>query len=122
MDFALSPQAAELRDKVADFIATEIAPAEAEYAESWRKRDGPWVELPVIEELKRKARDAGLWNFCLPPAKADVTGYPGLSNVDYAPLAELMGRYPFAPEVFNCNAPDTGNARSEEHTSELQSR
>ena len=110
MDFALSPRAAELRQKVADFIETEIAPVEDDYLRTLRELDDPWDELPVIEQLKQKAREQGVWNFFLPPAKAGITGYPGLSNVDYAPLAELMGRYPFAPEVFNCNAPDTGNA------------
>src|SRR5690606_36208844 len=92
MDFALSPRAAELRQKVADFIETEIAPVEDDYLRTLRELDDPWDELPVIEQLKQKAREQGVWNFFLPPAKAGITGYPGLSNVDYAPLAELMGR------------------------------
>jgi acyl-CoA dehydrogenase len=110
MDFAPSPLAAELHTKVADFIATEIAPVEEDYLRTLHGLDDPWVVLPIVEELKKKARAAGLWNFLLPKAYAEATGQNGLSNVDYAPLAELMGRHVIAPEVFNCNAPDTGNA------------
>lgn len=110
MDFALSPRAAELHAEVAAFIAQEIEPVEEEYLRTLHGLDDPWVVLPVIEELKKKARASGLWNFFLPKAWADQHGWPGLSNVDYAPLAELMGRHIIAPEVFNCNAPDTGNA------------
>lgn len=111
MDFALSPEAAEYRERVAAFIAKEIEPVEEEYLRTLQGLDNPWVVLPVIEELKAKARDQGLWNFFLPKSYSEATGQSvGLSNVDYAPLAELMGRHLIAPEIFNCNAPDTGNS------------
>ncbi|MBJ8344139.1 acyl-CoA dehydrogenase family protein [Antrihabitans sp. YC2-6] len=101
MDFALSPKAADLHRRVADFIAAEIEPIEHGYHAELLGLDNPWQVLPVIEELKAKAREQGLWNLFLPGT---------LSNSDYAPLAELMGRSFIAPEIFNCNAPDTGNA------------
>ncbi|TSD99655.1 acyl-CoA dehydrogenase [Skermania sp. ID1734] len=101
MDFAPSPRAAELQQRVGDFIATEIEPIEAQYHRELLAADNPWQVLPVIDELKDKARDQGLWNLFLPGT---------LTNTEYAPLAELMGRSFIAPEIFNCNAPDTGNA------------
>jgi acyl-CoA dehydrogenase len=119
MDFSPSPRAAELTAQVADFMAAEVTPVEADYhrdlAEARRTGD-PWQPLPVLGELKAKARAQGLWNLFLPKehageyaAKFGTDGGEGLSNVDYAPLAELMGRSAIAPLVFNCNAPDTGN-------------
>jgi acyl-CoA dehydrogenase len=124
MDFAASPRAAEYHGKVADFIAKEIEPVEEEYLRKLRELDDPWVVLPVIEELKAKAREQGLWNFFLPKAYSEATGQgAGLSNVEYAPLAELMGRHVIGSEVFNCNAPDTGNAEVLVHYgSEAQQR
>ena len=119
MDFSPSPRAADLTARVAAFVADEITPLEAAYhrdlAEARRAGD-PWQPLPVIEELKTKARAQGLWNLFLPKdhageyaAKHGTDGGEGLTNVDYAPLAEIMGRSTIAPLVFNCNAPDTGN-------------
>ena len=119
MDFSPSPRAADLTARVAAFVADEITPVEAAYhrdlAEARRTGD-PWQPLPVIEELKAKARAQGLWNLFLPrdhageyAAKYGTDGGEGLTNVDYAPLAEIMGRSTIAPLVFNCNAPDTGN-------------
>ncbi|MBS2536938.1 acyl-CoA dehydrogenase family protein [Catenulispora sp. NF23] len=104
MDFAPSARGREYAERVKDFMDAEIAPAEEPLL---RRRlaaapEARWQLDPVMAELKDKARDAGLWNLFLP----DVSG---LSNVDYAPLAELMGRSVIAAEVFNCNAPDTGN-------------
>jgi len=117
MDFAPSARAAELTDLVADFLANEIEPVEPSYhAELARLRaeGDPWQPLPVLDDLRAKARARGLWNLFLPAEHAgryadEVHGGQGLSNVDYAPLAELMGRSAIAPYVFNCNAPDTGN-------------
>jgi acyl-CoA dehydrogenase len=119
MDFAPSPRAADLTARVADFMATEITPVERDYhrdlAEARRTGD-PWKPLPLLEELKQKARARGLWNLFLPKehageyaARFGTDGGEGLSNVDYAPLAEQMGRSAIAPIVFNSNAPDTGN-------------
>jgi acyl-CoA dehydrogenase len=119
MDFALSPRAADLRERVAAFMSEHIEPIEDDYHRdlAQARLDGTqWTPLPVIEELKAKAREQGLWNLFLPKEHAGdyarrfgTDGGEGLSNVDYAPLAELMGRSAIAPLVFNCNAPDTGN-------------
>ncbi|WP_149360401.1 acyl-CoA dehydrogenase family protein [Lolliginicoccus suaedae] len=111
MDFSASATASEYRNRVGEFITSEIAPVEQEYHEQLRSQASPWSVPPLMNTLKQRAREAGLWNLFLPPAYARRTGHgPGLSNIDYAPSAELMGRHAIAPEVFNCNAPDTGNA------------
>jgi acyl-CoA dehydrogenase len=120
MDFSLSPRAADLRDRVRAFVATEIEPIDAEvhHRITRRRESGAdhWTPDPVIKELQAKAREQGLWNLFLPrdhagtyAADFGTDGGEGLSNVDYAPLAEAMGRSFLAPLVFNCNAPDTGN-------------
>jgi len=119
MDFAPSARAADLTARVAEFMATEVTPVEPAYhrdlAEERRTGD-PWTPLPVLAELQAKARSRGLWNLFLPrehageyAARFGTDGGEGLTNVDYAPLAEQMGRSAIAPLVFNCNAPDTGN-------------
>ncbi len=105
MDFAHSAKAAEYIERVGDFIRTEIEPVEPEYLRTLHAQPNPYVVLPVMDELKAKARERGLWNLFLPDAERGA----GLSNLEYAPLAELMGRSFIAPEVFNCSAPDTGN-------------
>ncbi len=105
MDFAYSPKARQLIAQVRAFIEEEILPAEASYREQLRTDGGPWRQPAIMETLKARARAAGLWNLFLP----DSRWGSGLSNVDYAPLAELSGRSFLAPEVFNCNAPDSGN-------------
>lgn len=95
---------ADLRARLLAFMDEHVYPAEARYlAEAGEL--GPWRIWPVVEELKVKARAAGLWNLWMP----DPAFGPGLSNQEYAPLCEIMGRSHLAPEVFNCNAPDTGN-------------
>jgi acyl-CoA dehydrogenase len=119
MDFSPTPRAADLRERVAAFMAEHVEPVEAGYHRdlAQARLDGTqWTPLPVIEELKTKAREQGLWNLFLPREHAGeyaaaygTDGGEGLTNVDYAPLAELMGRSAIAPLVFNCNAPDTGN-------------
>ncbi|KRF16460.1 acyl-CoA dehydrogenase [Nocardioides sp. Soil797] len=119
MDFSPSPRAADLTARVAAFMRDEITPIEADYerdlAEARRTGD-PWTPLPVIKELQARARAQGLWNLFLPKehageyaARFGTDGGEGLTNVDYAPIAELTGRSAIAPLVFNCNAPDTGN-------------
>ena len=105
MDFSHSATAADYLRRVSDFVRTEIEPVEPEYHRALHASADPWTVLPVIDELKTKAREQGLWNLFLP----DTERGAGLSNVEYAPLAEQMGRSFIAPEVFNCNAPDTGN-------------
>lgn len=119
MDFSPSPRAADLTARVATFMAEEIEPVEAQYHRDLaelRRTGDPWQPLPVLEELKSKARAQGLWNLFLPAghageyaARFGTDGGEGLTNVDYAPIAELTGRSAIAPLVLNCNAPDTGN-------------
>ena len=101
--------------KVQAFMDEHIYPAVPTY-EAEQKQGGRWKVLPVLEDLKAKARAQGLWNMFMPPSsghsKVDDTFQfegPGLTNLEYAPLAEIMGRVGFASEVFNCSAPDTGN-------------
>src|ERR1044072_8850289 len=107
VDFSHSAGATDDLRRVGDFVRTEIEPVEADYHRTLRAAISPEFVPPVVEKLKTKARAQGLWNLFLPETEH---GGAGLSNVEYAPLAEQMGRSPLAPEVFNCNAPDTGNA------------
>ena len=104
MIFPISDKAQALRTQLLAFMDEHIYPNEERY---WKEAEelGPWNILPVVEELKPKAREAGLWNLFLPASEHGA----GLSNLDYAPLCEIMGRTHLAPEVFNCSAPDTGN-------------
>ena len=108
MDFSYSPRTQDLQARVSAFMAEHVYPAEARYFEEIEANTQAgkrWTPLPVIEELKPKARAAGLWNLFLPDSEQGA----GLNNQDYAPLAELMGAVPWSSEVFNCSAPDTGN-------------
>jgi acyl-CoA dehydrogenase len=109
MDFQYSDRCNELRARLLAFFEQHIYPNDQVYHEEIaanRKAGNPWVPTKIIEQLKPLAREAGLWNLFLP----ESTRVPeGLSNLDYAPLCEIMGRVPWAPEVFNCSAPDTGN-------------
>ena len=104
MNFGLSDRARALRDAVDAFVTSKIIPREAEFISEIGAGDR-WQPLASIEALKAEARAAGLWNLWLP----DATLGAGLSHVEYAQICEIMGRSPFAPEVFNCSAPDTGN-------------
>ncbi len=107
MNFDHSPQTQELIERIDRFFAEEIRPVEEPMLRALHAADPSerWVQPPVVEELKAKAKALGLWNLFLPDAEHGA----GLSNVDYAPLAERMGASFIGPEVFNCNAPDTGN-------------
>lgn len=109
MDFAPSAAARQTLDRLQAFMQEHVQPAEAVYHAQMAHAGGDWRrwrQPEIMEELKGRARSAGLWNLFLP---GHDHGGSGLSNADYAPLAEQMGRSFLAPEVFNCNAPDTGN-------------
>jgi acyl-CoA dehydrogenase len=106
MEFAYSPRCQEYLDRVRAFMDAHVYPNEATYAEQLAANGlDRWQPLPIIEELKEKAKAADLWNLFLPESEDGA----GLSNLDYAPLSEEMGRVPWSSEVFNCSAPDTGN-------------
>jgi acyl-CoA dehydrogenase len=120
MDFSYSPRTEALRTQLLRFMDEHIYPNEATIAAEKEANEAAgkrWTPLETIEKLKPKARAQGLWNLFLPPSadgaksgKISPTGAAhGLSNQDYAPLAEIMGRVPWSSEVFNCSAPDTGN-------------
>ena len=104
-----SEQSLELQARLTSFMQENICPNEGAYTAQLHAANSRFDYLPIMDELKRKARQAGLWNLFVPPALADFCDHDGLSNLDYAPLAEIMGRVLWSPEVFNCNAPDTGN-------------
>lgn len=114
MDFDYSAKTKELQARLQKFMDDHIYPNEATYKEQLEANTAAgkrWTPLPVIEELKPKAKSAGLWNLFLPVDTAEASGYKGagLTNQEYAPLAEIMGRVQWSSEVFNCSAPDTGN-------------
>src|SRR5690242_17044720 len=115
MDFSLAPAETEWRDKVRAFMDDEVRPRVSEHAAQQCEGER-WKVLPVIDELKSKARAEGLWNLFMPPSHGaepvdDSFEFDGtaLTNLQYAFCAEEMGRVMWASEVFNCSAPDTGN-------------
>ena len=122
MEFAYSERCEALRKKLLKFMDDYIYPNERRYKEevdrNGREKANRWIPTEIVEELKPIAKAQGLWNLFLPKSHRAPEG---LSNLDYAPLCEIMGRIPWAPEVFNCSAPDTGNMEtierygSEEH-------
>ena len=108
MNFDHSPEVQALQARLWAFMHQHVLPREAEYhdeLDAYRAAGNPWQPSQVIESLKPLAREAGLWNLFLPESERGA----GLSNLEYAPLAEIMGSVPFSSEVFNCSAPDTGN-------------
>ena len=105
MNFDHSEKVLELREKLEAFMEELVYPNEKTFHEQVESGEDRWSTPPIMEELKEKARSAGLWNLFLPDSEHGA----GLSNLEYAPLCEVMGRSLIAPEVFNCNAPDTGN-------------
>jgi acyl-CoA dehydrogenase len=105
MDFEPSERCVEFKERLAAFMDEHVYPAEPVYEQQLRDSGDPHHQPAIMEELKSKARAAGLWNMFLP----DEEDGAGLSNSDYAPLAEMMGRSPIASEATNCSAPDTGN-------------
>ena len=107
MNFEHSKTTKDLSTQLTSFLSEHIHPVEKTVTDWYEEPSNTWVPWPGLEDLKRKAKTAGLWNLFLPKEYGEYS--PGLSNLEYAPLAELMGRYPWAVEVFNCSAPDTGN-------------
>src|SRR3954447_16508754 len=115
MDFSLGPAETQWRDRVRSFMDSHVRPCTADY-EAQQREGERWKVLPVVEELKQKARAEGLWNLFMPPSHGatpvddsfEFEG-PALSNLEYAVCAEEMGRIMWSSEVFNCSAPDTGN-------------
>ena len=107
MEFKYNQRTSELLDQIQRFMQEHIYPIEKEIYEFTHNADNLWVVPPQIEELKAKAHSMGLWNLFLPHEYEPYS--PGLTNLEYAPLAEAMGRVGWASEVFNCSAPDTGN-------------
>ena len=105
MDFTYSPKVEAFRERLLAFMDEVVYPNEQTYADQVASSTNRWVSPPVMEELKKRARQAGLWNLFLPDNERGA----GLTNLEYAPLCEIMGRSAIAPEVFNCSAPDTGN-------------
>src|SRR5208282_3721483 len=103
--FQLSPKAADLKARLEGFMAGHIYPNEAALFNTADTQPDRWEPLKLLQELKEKAKAQGLWNLFLP----DSVHGAGLTNLEYAPLAEVMGRSHWGPEVFNCSAPDTGN-------------
>jgi acyl-CoA dehydrogenase len=108
MDFSHSEKVRDLQERIAQFMENHVYPAEALYhneLEENRRAGNPWQVTKVVEDLKKKAKAADLWNLFLPHSEHGA----GLTNLEYAPLCEIMGRSHIAPEAFNCSAPDTGN-------------
>ena len=106
MDFTYSETVQALQERLNDFMQVHVYPVEQAYREALAGANNPWTTPPILEDLKQKAREQSLWNLFYPKAHSDGDA---LTNLEYAPLAEIMGRVIWAPEVFNCNAPDTGN-------------
>ena len=114
MDFDYSPKTKDLQERLQSFMNEHVYPAEGAYHAEIAANTAAgkrWTPLQTIENLKPKAQAAGLWNLFLPVDSAQASGYDGagLTNQEYAPLAEIMGRVMWSSEVFNCSAPDTGN-------------
>ena len=105
MNFEHNEKTADLIARVSAFMDEHIFPNEATFTQQLNDAENRWAPVPIVEELKSKAKAEGLWNLFLPESELGA----GLSNLEYAPLAELMGRVGWASEVFNCSAPDTGN-------------
>lgn len=105
MHFEYSDQTKEVCARVEDFMDRYILPNEQKYYDQLDEGDNRWKVVPILEEVKQKAKDEGLWNYFLPESLNGA----GLTNLEYAPVCEIMGRVHWASEAFNCSAPDTGN-------------
>ena len=107
MDFEYNTKTMEHVERLETFMEAHVYPAERQHHDFIENPDNLWQQPPVVEELKAKAQEAGIWNWFLPAEYGDWS--PGFTNLEYAPLAEVMGRVPWSFEVFNCSAPDRGN-------------
>jgi len=107
MNFEYSQKSVDLQKKLTDFIDKHIVPVEEEFYAFQKDPENIWTRWPKIEVLKQKAKATGLWNLFLPKDYGDLS--PGLTNLEYAPLAGIMGKRIWISEIFNCSAPDTGN-------------
>lgn len=105
----VSEKSIQLQERLTAFMDEYIYPNEHAYAQQLANAENRFAPLPLMDELKEKAKAAGLWNLFVPESHAEYCDHGGLSFFDYAPLCEIMGRVIWSPEVFNCNAPDTGN-------------
>ena len=105
MEFEYSKKTKMYMEQLTDFMNKHVVPNEQVFSDQLNSGPTRWQIPPVMEELKAKARERGLWNLFLPESERGA----GLTNLEYAPLCEIMGRSPIAPETFNCSAPDTGN-------------
>lgn len=105
MHFEFNDRTKELCARVQDFMDRYVYPNEALYYQQLDEADSRWTVVPILEEVKQKAKEEGLWNLFLPESQNGA----GLTNLEYAPICEIMGRVNWAPEAFNCSAPDTGN-------------
>src|SRR6266850_943784 len=105
MEFEYSKKTKMYMEQLTDFMSKFVYPNEATFHQQLESSADRWTVPPIMEELKAKARERGLWNLFLPESERGA----GLTNLEYAPLCEIMGRSPIAAEVFNCSAPDTGN-------------
>ncbi|ANK81726.1 MAG: acyl-CoA dehydrogenase [Rhizobiales bacterium NRL2] len=104
MEFIQTERSLEMQERISAFMDKYVYPNEEKMSDEIAEGDR-WQPIPTLEELKKVAKSEGLWNFFLP----EHEGGPGFTNLEYAPLCEIMGRSPFASEIFNCSAPDTGN-------------
>ena len=105
MNFTYTKKVTDLIEQLTVFMDKHIYPNDQAYRDHFKTTDNIWQQPPLISDLKKKAQAEGLWNLFLP----DSDHGAGLSNLEYAPLAEIMGHIPWSSEVFNCSAPDTGN-------------
>ena len=110
MDFEFPARTKDLMEKVQKFMDEVVIPAEEVYHHQLESQKDRWQLPPVMEELKAEAKKRGLWNMFLPPNRdGDTHGTMGLTNLEYAPICEILGRSHIASEAMNCSAPDTGN-------------
>jgi acyl-CoA dehydrogenase len=116
-----SARTVELQERVMAFVREHVQPGEAEFKremDAFRAAGNAWQGTRVMERLKDKARSAGLWNMFLPDSEMGA----GITNLEYAPICEIMGRYPLTGEAMNCSAPDTGNMETWSLSAPRQSR